>query len=135
MILNFFRKKLSSVFLEYRSLQSCQVSWRSLERLSRKSDYRPTDQPTRTPSLTSTNVENCNVLCTSSTSVFRKTYHSLVSSLWSIFWQFFAWKGENTLTKNYYESSHSNSLMIPTKFQDHILTFHWKIQEFDIFYT
>ena len=50
---NFFTKKLSSVFLEYRSLQSCQVSWRSLERLSRKSDYRLT-----TPSLTSTNVEN-----------------------------------------------------------------------------
>ena len=50
---NFFTKKLSSVFLEYRSQQSCQVSWRSLERLSRKSDYRLT-----TPGLTSTNVEN-----------------------------------------------------------------------------
>ena len=49
------------VSYSYCAEPSCKVSAKSLERFSRKSDDGRTDRPTTLPSLTSTDVENCNM--------------------------------------------------------------------------
>ena len=62
---NFFGQTAVYVSSPHRAEASCQVSAKSLGWFSGKTVYQPTDQPTdqpTIPSLTSTDVENCNLL-------------------------------------------------------------------------
>ena len=58
---NFSGKNAVYVSSPYSKEHSCKKSEKSLERFSTKTGHKPTTTQPTIPSLTSTNVENCNV--------------------------------------------------------------------------